>query len=777
MTERTLAPIVDATLAETAKKGADAISRAILEIDVVDPAMGSGHFLVEAIDYLAERLVAADVLPNHLRAESGDEPGIERSQTGLGIDELAYWKRRVAQSCIYGVDLNPLAVELAKLSIWLATAAGDRPLSFLDHHLRCGNSLVGANLESLHAGQPESAKRRRGKGAAKREAEALAAGQMSWLADDSFRRSLSIAVDNMWLIEEHASDTVDDVREQGRLFEILRERLHRRFTRLADLVTAGQLGLDIAPDVWKPLQDLAGDRSIAAPQRVHDLLDEASALAESWRFFHWELAFPEVFFDRHGESLGEAAGFTAVLGNPPYIRQEGLGDIKHYFASAYPETYSGVADIYVYFYQRGYELLQAGGRMSYIVTNKWLRAGYGEGLRRYFADTGAVEELIDFGHAPIFEDADVFPCILWLERPIDPDNAAGHGDAAADGTTRITDFPRKALDRDHPTTESITDYVAAHAYPVPRSRFGAEPWNLEPQPIVDLMDKIRRKGIPLAEFAGVKPYRGVLTGYNQAFLIDTPTRDRLVREDSRSAEVIKPYLRGQDIKRWSPEWAGLWMIALASSDNREWPWSAQTTIEAARSEFALHFPAIHEHLSQFEDKLIARQDKGRFWWELRSCTYYDVFDRPKIIHTDITWRPQFALDSGKTYLLNTAYVWPTSDAWILAVLNSPTLWPYMWRNAMHGKDEALRLIYSFVETIPIAEPTHAIRDEVEPATERLIAITRAEQARRSRAGNEATHRHHPRRAGSSPLAPRLAAGRIRHREGRPEDRGLRAPVG
>jgi hypothetical protein len=154
----------------------------------------------------------------------------------------------------------------------------------------------------------------------------------------------------------------------------------------------------------------------------------------------------------------------------------------------------------------------------------------------------------------------------------------------------------------------------------------------------------------------------------------------------------------------------------------------------ARPIFAATLPAIHDHLSQYEAKLVARQDQGKFWWELRSCTYYEAFEAPRIIHTDITWRPQFALEIAPAYLLNTAYVWPLSDAWILAALNSPTLWPYMWRNAMHGKDEALRLIYSFVETIPIAHPTQAIRDEVEPAAARLIAITRAEQEARPQAG-------------------------------------------
>ena len=197
----------------------------------------------------------------------------------------------------------------------------------------------------------------------------------------------------------------------------------------------------------------------------------------------------------------------------------------------------------------------------------------------------------------------------------------------------------------------IADYVRDHGHRVPRRRFGREPWNLEPQPVVDLMDKIRRNGVPLAEFAGVKPYYGIKTGLNEAFLIDSPTRDRLVREDPRSAEVIKPYLRGQDIKRWAPEWAGLWMIVLPSSDNVGWPWSSAGA--DAQTVFATTFPAIQHHLDPFESRLRDRLDKGRFWWELRSCTYYSAFDATKLIHTDIAWRPQFSIATEPFYLVNT----------------------------------------------------------------------------------------------------------------------------
>src|SRR5262249_30465823 len=144
-----------------------------------------------------------------------------------------------------------------------------------------------------------------------------------------------------------------------------------------------------------------------------------------------------------------------------------------------------------------------------------------------------------------------------------------------------------------------------------------------------LMEKIRRAGIPLSEFIGRTPYRGILTGLNEAFLIDTATKERLVKEDPKCAEIMKPYLRGQDIKRWSREWAGLWMILLKSSENQKWAWSQSG--ENAEKVFAQSFPSLHGHLKPLEEQLRKREDQGRYWWELRSCVYYEAIERPKIV--------------------------------------------------------------------------------------------------------------------------------------------------
>jgi hypothetical protein len=687
--EKTLGPVLREAV-EGAQTDEERVE-AVLALNVLDPSMGSGHFLVEATEHVARFLVELGVTPDEIEAD--------------GEAELAYWKRRVAQSCVYGVDSNPLAVDLAKLSLWLATVARDRPLSFLDHHLRAGNSLVGARISELQLGN-------RKKGRKKKQDDGA---QLSMISDPAFQNNMSNAVSSMWLIEDNPADTVEEVKEQERIYETLRESLTRRYARLAELATATHFGVEVDRTYWKALGDYAAGRITYVPPQFERWLDEAERVAAKLRFFHWELEFPEVFFDRQGRPKGDEAGFDAVIGNPPYVRQESLGSIKPYFAEAYPETYHGVADLYVYFYQQGLRQLRRGGRMSYIVTNKWLRAGYGEPLRSYFASEDVLEEIVDFGHAPIFPDADVFPCIVVLRKPKRDENGMNK--------VCVVEFPREALG-----DVELDLYVEEHGHVVSRKRFGKAAWSLEPQAVDDLMQKIRENGIPLAEFASVKSLYGIKTGLNEAFLVETPTKERLVREDPRSAEIIKPYLRGQDIKRWSPEWNGLWMIVLKSSGDHTWPWS--TAGEDAEEVFRRAYPSLYEHMKPLEDKLRKRQDKGHHWWELRSCDYYEVFEHPKLVYQMIAFHSRVALDVGGMYANNAVAMLPTSDLWVLACLNSPASWYFTFRYVPHKKDEALAMDIAYVETLPIAPPTDDIRAEAEPAVERLISLAGQGQAAR-----------------------------------------------
>ena len=242
----------------------------------------------------------------------------------------------------------------------------------------------------------------------------------------------------------------------------------------------------------------------------------------------------------------------------------------------------------------------------------------------------------------------------------------------------------------------------------------------------DLLAKIRRVGVPLAEFAGVKPYYGIKTGLNEAFLIDTPTKNHLIRDDPNAAEIIKPYLRGQDIKRWSPQWAGLWMIFTRRGID----------IDA--------YPAIKKYLLQFHEQLEPRpkdwkgeewsgRKPGSYqWYELQDAVdYWPLFERPKIMYQEIQFHPAYCFDTGNIFSNNKVFILPSADTYLLAVLNSPLMWWHNWRYLPHMKDEALSTIGVKMEALPIASPTDVIRVGAEQAVGRLIKITRARhEARR-----------------------------------------------
>lgn len=684
------------------------IAAAVLSINVLDPAMGSGHYLVEATEYIARFLVERGVrVPSELGSE-------EESDLGA-------WKRRVVQSCIYGVDLNPLAVELAKLSLWLSTVARDRPLSFLDHHLRCGNSLVGAWISQLGVtGKSDKAKKVSKKKVALPSGEA-ATVQLSMFDDAAFTKALGTAVDAMWSIEETAGDTVAEVKRQEQIYRELRETLNRKYGRLADVVASHEFGLKVGltQEQWPLFVEYASGQALPAMPQFHEWVEKAERLDEEYNYFHWELEFPEVFFTREGQPKGEGAGFDGVVGNPPYVRQEVLAPFKPYFSTAYQETYHGVADLYVYFYQQGFRLCCAGGRMSYIVTNKWMRAGYGEPLRGFFSAQGALEQIIDFGHAPIFEGADVFPCIIVLQKRGEESPAQ----SSDDGIDVLT-FPKAELRR-----TDIGRYIEEQSYRIPASRFSKSPWVLETSEVDDLLTKIRVAGVPLEQFTGTKLYRGVLTGLNEAFLIDTATKEQLVQSDPKCETVIKPFLRGQDMGRWLPEWQGLYLLALKSSGDFTWPWSEDP--ETAEELFRQTYPSLYEYMKPQESKLRARQDKGRYWWELRSCAYYEAFERPKIMYQEIQTYPQYSFDTTKVLTNNKGFIIPTDDLWILAVLNSPLMWWHNWRYLPHMIGEALTPVSVLMEKLPIARPADETRAEAVAAVQRLIEITKLKLEARS----------------------------------------------
>ncbi len=494
---------------------------------------------------------------------------------------------------------------------------------------------------------------------------------------------------------QRSNDRLEELRGNRTLFDLDRHILQHNLYGVdlnEEAVQIGRLSLWIK----------TAQRGKALTSLDHSVRVGNSVVADAAvhpRALDWRAVFPEVF---------ERGGFDVVVGNPPYVRQEWISPYKPYLQGAY-RTYHGVADLYVYFYELGMRVLRPGGRLSFVVTNKWLKAAYGEPLRRFFAENAWIESVVDFGHAKqIFEDADVFPSIIVARKPTS---------GPAPATTRVCAIPRELL-----RINDLSAQIDAEGFDVERSRLTAEAWSLEPKAVVELLEKIQRSGTPIAEFAGAKPFYGVKTGLNEAFLIDTATKNALIANDPRSSEIIKPYLRGQDIKRWSPEWAGLWMIFTRRGIDLD------------------AYPAIERHLSTFRERLEPKPKewkggewKGRKpgayqWFETQDpVEYWRLFESPKLIYQDITWRASFCLDTRGTFSNNTVYFLPTSDLWVLAVLNSPIGWWFAWRRAQHGKDEALRYFNTFVEYFPIPQPTDGQRESCEVAVVRLVEFSRGQQ--------------------------------------------------
>lgn len=416
--------------------------------------------------------------------------------------------------------------------------------------------------------------------------------------------------------------------------------------------------------------------------------------------FDWQAEFPQIFAE---------GGFDVVIGNPPYVRQELLSPIKPYLQANY-ESYNGVADLYTYFYELGLKILKRGGVLSYIVTNKWLRSGYGEPLRKFFASQGLLEQIIDFGHAPIFEDADTFPCIVTVRKPnaslciSETESDIERGKSEPNSSAIVCPVPREDL-----ANINLTQYVQEHGYQISRSRFSASAWSLEPPAVDDLMQKIKQVGVPLKDFAGVKPYRGILTGFNEAFFIDEATKNSLVKADPKSAEIIKPLLRGQDIKRWYPQWDEVWIIF------------AHRDIEIE------NYPTLKSHLGKYRTKLEARAGKQLWWQWQASPSFCNLFIPPKLIYQEIQFHPAYSYDNSGYLTNNKAFIIPTSELYILGVLNSALMWWHNWRYLPHMKDEALSPVGELMEKLPIAPPTDQIRAEVELIVSRLIEITKTNQ--------------------------------------------------
>lgn len=496
---------------------------AVIELNLCDPAMGSGHFLVEVTTYLAEQLVyhpTTKLQAEFTKGESQEEA------------EIAYWRRRVVESCIYGVDLNPLAVELAKLSLWLTTIATDQPLNFLDHHLRCGNSLVGARLDQL--GHLPDGKR----------GAVVDDRQLRLGFGPDFAHALGATIRQIQKIESESSRDVAIVKDKEKRWQT------RILPRLAPYREVADLWVDTF--FGQPLTEeeyFAKAREILPTvELAEDTIQEPAARYRSRKpvktHFHWELEFPEVFFREDGTPRGNP-GFDAVVGNPPYVDIKALDEpMVRYLFRVYSASHQRV-NIFAGFLERELQILRAGNAyVGAIIPSSFLTQVSYAALRQQVLQQcwlSAAVRLPNEQFGGTAGDVKVDTCIIIVQKQQPAAGSTTRG-LVYQGFARITE---------------ICSSTASTVLSVPQSRWLAREGaviTLGDDSCDELLARMRRSSAlleDLCEFClGLTPY--------DKYVGHTPEQivGKVFHAKAQEDQTCRKLLLSGDVKRFAVEWNG-----------------------------------------------------------------------------------------------------------------------------------------------------------------------------------------------------------------------------
>ena len=493
------------------------VEEQVLTFRVCDIGMGSGHFLINAAHQITNFIVET----LHLTPWENDR---------VDADPVA-WRRRVVEHCLYGVDLSLMAVELAKLSLWLASVAEGKPLSFLDHHLRQGNSLIGARLEDLAevlAGVVSTKPSRK-------ERKAREAGQLSMLDDPAFSQHVTAATDLLAQISARVAETVEDVKAQEADYEQVRAELES-YRQLANLMVARHFGMDMDEQQSRDISRYLVNGAVGPVPEYQHLLNEARKLATERHFFHWELEFPQLFFDEYGQLL-DKPGFDATVGNPPYVSNWELtaydSNLPKALETFYPEASTGHWDLYVMFIYRALSLLNVSGLHSFIVPSSLATERYGTGIRKHILTKRHLLALVDFGEHLVFENVSRHYLVYLVS---------------------IRDRPRQGikLRRYVNGTFAETGEIEQDVFlNLSNFSFRTDLQELD----IEVKCKAEKIGAPLGTLCCVNP--GVVA-HSRADSPITFRKDDVIGSEKLD-EGYKRYVRGEDVGRWTVQWNGLYM--------------------------------------------------------------------------------------------------------------------------------------------------------------------------------------------------------------------------
>ncbi|EAI1549565.1 class I SAM-dependent DNA methyltransferase [Campylobacter coli] len=670
-------------------------------IKICDPAVGSGHFLVSALNVMLSIYDELNLFDEEFYLEvQNDEilitgrkgefikykrPKTPKDKAHLIQQELFHTKKDIIENNLFGVDINPNSCEITKLRLWIELLKHSFYQSFddenyhdlktlpnIDINIKCGNSLVSYFETGKSLSHYPNIKERMSK----------------------YKRIVKDYKEGFYTDKNLIAKEIKNLQESFKNF-CLKDKFNKEIKQL----TNG------ANEYSKKYGDFLADehhdekfKSFFSKNMFEFSFDEKEATKEfanlkkeydnifnleSNHPFEWRFEFPEILDDD-----GNFKGFDLIIGNPPYIRQEELKELKPHLAKNY-KVYKGTSDIYTYFYELGFNVLKdRGGVLSYITSNKYTRAGYGEALREFLLKNVKFLEYTDLNGIKVFDSATVDTSILCFEKSKSKDNK----------------FKYLALSNEILKTCAYDIGLYKDFAEFSQNSLSKESFTFSDENTSALKAKIERIGTPLKEWQGLNIYRGILTGYNEAFIITTEKRNEILAnckdeaEKERTAKLIRKMLRGRDIKRYSYEWAGLWVINTHNGYKNQ----NGEKVEAINIK---HYPSLKKHFDEFYPQLEKRADKGLTPYNLRNCAYIEEFEREKIVYSEIVRKPQFYLDTKLNFYAEATSFILTGEnlKYLIAFLNNDFV-AFIFKTFYAGGnlgENGFRYKKAFLEKLPI----------------------------------------------------------------------------
>jgi hypothetical protein len=708
-------------------------NQVVNSLRICDPAVGSGHFLVSALNELiaikSELRILTDraglplsgytveIANDELIVTNPDDelfeyhPGNKESQRVQ--ETLFHEKQTLIENCLFGVDINPNSVKICRLRLWIellknayyisdsmtpshAITKTERleTLPNIDINIKTGNSLI--SRYPLDADIKKALKNSR------------------W-SIDSYRIAVQTyreaknkeqKHDLLRLIDTIKNDFESEIaRNDKRLLQLNKLR-----GELFDLTNQSQLFSKTKTElaVW----ETGVKKKTSALRNLETELEEIKNNRIYENAFEWRFEFPEVL-----NNDGDFVGFDVVIGNPPYIRQEEIKELKSYLKVNY-KNYTGASDLYVYFIEKGFDLLKNKGNFNFIMPNKWMQAEYGKPVRKYLVKYN-IQQIIDFGDLKVFDEATTYPCIFLAIKSVPSETIK---------TVSVT-----TLNFDN----GFDNYIKSNNQIISSKGFNTETWVISSATEQILVLKLKNGFKSLSQYVAQKSFRGILTGLSEAFIITKEIRNKLIAEDPKSEQLIHPFLLGRDIKPYSVPKVNKYLILIPKGytirknlepENPYYltePMHRYGDMHPAQAWkwFSSNYPAIANHLSAFQNKAEIRTDKGDFWWELRACDYYNEFEKPKIMYQVFQVKPCFIFDERGLYCNNSMWIIPENDKVLYAILNSKLGW-WLISKYCTAIQNGFQLIWKYFGQIPIAM---ANENQAEHITAKVTQILQLKQ--------------------------------------------------